>query len=214
MRAPIALFVQTASGLVDARTGDPASGISAAALKKVRVNNRVREAIDEALGALRLFASDPAQRRAAAEAVFHAHDPHAIPALDRAIAAEKDPEIRRDMTEARAAALLAAPEASAEDKLAAIATMAARGGVESRVLLEPLQQEPPPLGTAATTAMDSIDRQLQFWGVIQSIYYGISLGSVLLLAAPGLAVTFGVMGVINMAHGEMVMLGAYTTFVV
>ena len=55
--------------------------------------------------------------------------------------------------------------------------------------------------------------QIQFWGVIQSIYYGISLGSVLLLAAPGLAVTFGVMGVINMAHGEMVMLGAYTTFV-
>ena len=52
------------------------------------------------------------------------------------------------------------------------------------------------------------------WGMAQNIWYGLSLGSVLLLAAIGLAITFGVMGVINMAHGEMVMLGAYTTFVV
>ena len=49
---------------------------------------------------------------------------------------------------------------------------------------------------------------------MQNAWYGLSLGSVLLLAAIGLAITFGVMGVINMAHGEMVMLGAYTTFVV
>ena len=62
--------------------------------------------------------------------------------------------------------------------------------------------------------MHAIDRDLQFWSVVQGIYFGISLGSVLLLAAAGLAITFGVMGVINMAHGEMVMLGAYTTFVV
>jgi urea transport system permease protein len=82
------------------------------------------------------------------------------------------------------------------------------------VILEPLQQEAPPVGPAAAAAARSIDRQLQFWQVLQSIYYGVSLGSVLLLAAAGLAVTFGAMGVINMAHGEMVMLGAYTTFVV
>ena len=56
-------------------------------------------------------------------------------------------------------------------------------------------------------------RNLQFWNIGQNVWYGLSLGSVLLLAAIGLAITFGVMGVINMAHGEMVMLGAYTTFV-
>ena len=55
---------------------------------------------------------------------------------------------------------------------------------------------------------------LQLWSIAQSVYYGVSLGSVLLLAAAGLAITFGVMGVINMAHGEMVMIGAYITFVV
>jgi len=209
-----ALFIQTPSGFLDARTGDTRADVSAAALKKIRVNNRVREAIDEALGALRLFALDPAQRRAAADAAFRAHDPSAIPALDRAIAAETDPKIRRDLTAARAAALLSATEGSVQDKLAAIATVATRGGAHSSVVLEPLQQQAEPVGTAAVAALRSIDRQLQFWQVIQSIYYGISLGSVLLLAAAGLAVTFGVMGVINMAHGEMVMLGAYTTFVV
>ena len=52
------------------------------------------------------------------------------------------------------------------------------------------------------------------WSMVQNAWYGLSLGSVLLLAAIGLAITFGVMGVINMAHGEMVMIGAYTTFVV
>ena len=60
----------------------------------------------------------------------------------------------------------------------------------------------------------SIDRVLQLWSSLQSVYYGLSLGSVLLLAAAGLAITFGVMGVINMAHGEMVMIGAYVTFMV
>ncbi|MBN8909007.1 MAG: urea ABC transporter permease subunit UrtB, partial [Rhodospirillales bacterium] len=70
------------------------------------------------------------------------------------------------------------------------------------------------VANAAGAAITAIDRQLQLWSILQSVYYGISLGSVLLLAAAGLAITFGVMGVINMAHGEMVMIGAYTTFVV
>ena len=67
---------------------------------------------------------------------------------------------------------------------------------------------------AATDAIASIDHRLAMWSTAQNAWYGLSLGSVLLLAAIGLAITFGVMGVINMAHGEMVMLGAYTTFVV
>ena len=67
---------------------------------------------------------------------------------------------------------------------------------------------------AAADAIASIDNRLALWSTVQNAWYGLSLGSVLLLAAIGLAITFGVMGVINMAHGEMVMLGAYTTFVV
>ena len=67
---------------------------------------------------------------------------------------------------------------------------------------------------AAADAIASIENSLAMWTALQNAWYGLSLGSVLLLAAIGLAITFGVMGVINMAHGEMVMLGAYTTFVV
>jgi urea transport system permease protein len=214
VRADHSLFIRTVSGFIDAQTGNSAPDVSADKLKKVRFNNPVREAIDQALGSLRLFASDPAERRLAADAVFHVHDPVALAALDRAIAAERDPVVRRAMIEARAAALLSTPNASTQDKLAAITIISTRGGADSRAILEPLRDEPPPLGPAAATAMRSIDQQLQFWGLIQSVYYGISLGSVLLLAAAGLAITFGVMGVINMAHGEMVMLGAYAAFIV
>ena len=214
VRADRLLFIRTASGFTDAQTGKNALDVSVEKLKKVRLNNPVREAVDQALGSLRLFVADPAQRRLAADALFHAHDPLALPALDRAIAAEQDPDVRRVMNDARAAAVLSAPDVSIQDKLAAIAVIGARSGADSRTILEPLRDQPPPISPAADTAMRSIDRQLQFWGVIQSIYYGISLGSVLLLAAAGLAITFGVMGVINMAHGEMVMLGAYAAFVV
>jgi urea transport system permease protein len=73
---------------------------------------------------------------------------------------------------------------------------------------------PEPVKRAATEAINSADSRLAMWSAVQNAWYGLSLGSVLLLAAIGLAITFGVMGVINMAHGEMVMLGAYTTFVV
>src|SRR6185436_12990095 len=72
----------------------------------------------------------------------------------------------------------------------------------------------PTVQKAAADAIASIDNRLALWSMVQNAWYGLSLGSVLLLAAIGLAITFGVMGVTNMAHGEMVMLGAYTTFVV
>jgi len=207
------LYIKTAQGFIAADTGKPAPDVPAAALKKVRVSNAVRNAMDDALGALRLFAKDPAQRQTAAEAVFHAHDPHAVPALDRAIASETDPAVRAAMQQARAAAILYAPDAPDAQKLEAVKLLRARGGMEARSLLDGVTGSPA-VTAAAKAAVVSIDRVLQLWSFVQSIYYGVSLGSVLLLAAAGLAITFGVMGVINMAHGEMVMLGAYTTFVV
>src|SRR6202000_1683948 len=73
---------------------------------------------------------------------------------------------------------------------------------------------PPAVVKAAKEAANSIQNRLAIWDTVQNLLYGLSLGSVLLLAAIGLAITFGVMGVINMAHGEMVMIGDYVTFVV
>ncbi len=81
-------------------------------------------------------------------------------------------------------------------------------------MLAGLSGQSPPVAAAATAAVGSLDFHAKIVGFVQDAFYGLSLGSVLLLAAAGLAITFGVMGVINMAHGELVMIGAYTTFVV
>ena len=212
-RADKALFIKNDDGtFAEAATGAPAD-VPAAALKPVRVNNAVRGAIEAALGVLRLFAPDPTARLQAAEAVFRSRDPAALPALERALVAEKDPKVKLRMDQARAAALLALPSATEPDRLAAVQTLRTRGDIEARSTLGNLAGQSPAVAEAAASAILAIDRTLQLWSVLQSIYYGLSLGSVLLLAAAGLAITFGVMGVINMAHGEMVMIGAYVTFV-
>jgi urea transport system permease protein len=209
------LFIQQADGsYVNARSGAKAPDVTDDDVKSVRVNNAVRSAIDAALGSLQLFAPDAPTRLQAAAAVFTSHDPAALPALDKALAKETDPEVKRRMEQAKAAALLSAPDASQADKLNAVEILKARGDQDARSLLAALAGQTGPVAVAAAAAVVSIDHILQIWSVAQSVYYGISLGSVLLLAAAGLAITFGVMGVINMAHGEMVMIGAYVTFVV
>ncbi len=214
-RADHTLFIKTADGSVaNAATGAPAPDVMASGLKQIRLNNNVRVAIDAALGSLRLFAESPATRREAADAVFHSRDPAALPALDRAIAKEGDASVKRAMMHARAAVILSSPNTAPTDRLAAVGVVAGRGDLDARSLLASLSGQPPAVAQAAAAAVKSIDFSLQLWSYGQSVFYGLSLGSVLLLAAAGLAITFGVMGVINMAHGEMVMIGAYVTFVV
>ena len=207
-----ALFIRKADGsVVEALTGKPAE---AGGLKEIRKSNAVRRAVDAALGGLRLFAADPSVRAAAAEAVFQSRDAAALPALDRALAKETDPGVRRAMQQARAAAVLSSATSSEADRLAAINIIIARGDLDASSLLASLSNQPPAAAAAAQAGVVAIQRVLRLWDILESVFYGLSLGSVLLLAAAGLAITFGVMGVINMAHGEMVMLGAYTTFVV
>jgi urea transport system permease protein len=209
------LYIKGADGRFSAAaSGAAAPDVMSSGLKLVRLNNPVRSAIDAALGALRLFSPDAGVRLQAAEAVFESHDVAALPGLDKALAHETDPAVKTRLQQAHAAALLFSGDASEKDRLAAVAVLRARGDLQSRSLLDGLSNQPPAVAAAAHEAVAAIDRVLQLWSLLQSVYYGISLGSVLLLAAAGLAITFGVMGVINMAHGEMVMLGAYTTYVV
>jgi urea transport system permease protein len=197
----------------NADTGAPVAD-AGPGVRPVRLNNAVRGAIDAAMGSLQLFDTNPSTRLQAAEAVFNSHDPAALPALDRALAKETDTSVKRRMEQARAAAILSSDNASQDDRLAAVGALRARGDQDARSLLSALAGQTGPVADAASAAVVSIDHVLQIWSIAQSVYYGISLGSVLLLAAAGLAITFGVMGVINMAHGEMVMIGAYVTFVV
>jgi urea transport system permease protein len=200
--------------LLDPLTGEPAGEARKSELTKVKVNNGLRGVIRDVLGTLTLGSPDPAVRAAAAETMFRSPDPAAIPALDAAIAKETDAAVKLKLEQARASAVLLSdlPEA---DKLAAIDVLERRGDREAVSLLTAFEASAEgALKEAATDAITSINGSLVVWSGAQNVWYGVSLGSVLLLAAIGLAITFGVMGVINMAHGEMVMLGAYTTFVV
>ncbi|GGE30177.1 branched-chain amino acid ABC transporter permease [Agaricicola taiwanensis] len=210
-----ALFIEGKAGaFTDARTGASAS-VDAAKLKVVRLNNRLRRSVQAALGAVTLQAPSPARRIAAARAVQRSRDPAALPAVDAALARETDNGARAALQTARAAIIVAAKDAPEAERIAAVELIAAEANPDAAALLRSVQADAPQaLRTAAEEGIAGIERSLAFWNAMQNVTYGISLGSVLLLAAIGLAITFGVMGVINMAHGEMVMIGAYTTYVV
>ena len=201
--------------LIDAATGEPIAGSPPADLAPVRLNNRLRRIVEAALGGLTLMAPDPGKRLEAAQAVLRSKDANALPALDQAIAKETDARVKQALIEARAAVVLYLDTASDADKIEAIDQITQRGDQEALSLLGGLPANAAaPVKKAAADAIVSIQSSLAIWTAVQNTWYGLSLGSVLLLAAIGLAITFGVMGVINMAHGEMVMLGAYTTYVV
>jgi len=211
-----AVYVKDETGKVtNAATGESIAGDAPADLDNVRINNRLRGAIDAALGGLTLLAGDPGTRLEAAQAVFKSRAANALPTLETALAKEQDPRVKRALAEARAAVILAGDKGSDDEKLAAVDIARQRGDQDALALLSSLPADTSPaVMKAATTTIAAIKNRLALWEAVQDAWYGISLGSVLLLAAIGLAITFGVMGVINMAHGEMVMLGAYVTFVV
>jgi len=212
-----ALFVRSTAGdVLSAKTGEKAAGVNADALKKVRVNNALRSAIEAALGSMTLASVDPARRIAAAEAVFKSRDVKALPGVEAAMAKEADPRAARALRQARAAILVLNANAALADRIAAVATLKERGDQETQSLLDEVTQKADEgaLKSAAQSALAAIMSGRALWDLAQNLWYGLSAASVLLLAAIGLAITFGVMGVINMAHGEMVMLGAYCTFVV
>ncbi len=157
---------------------------------------------------------DKSTRLSAAQSILKTADPATLDLLKKALAAETDPQIKSVMELAEAVIVLKT-DTSTDEKRAAIATVAAHGDRDAlTVLTAALSTAPDELKTDIQAGIDAINRNLQLWNVAQNLIYGLSLGSVLLLAAIGLAITFGVMGVINMAHGEMVMLGAYVTYVV
>jgi urea transport system permease protein len=204
-----------ADKLSDAATGQPITGDAPADLDTVRLNNRLRGTLDAAIGGLTLLAADPAKRLGAAEAVFKSREASALPNLETAIAKEQDARIKRVLMQARAAIILNSDDATDADRLAAIEVIRQRGDQDALGLLTSLPSgASAPVARASAAAMAAMQNRLVLWDAVQNAWYGISLGSVLLLAAIGLAITFGVMGVINMAHGEMVMIGAYVTFVV
>ncbi len=202
------------STATDPVTGESLGTLASSDLDKVKVNNGLRRDLRTLIGQMTLLSDVAAVRLSAAQSVLRDANPDNLELLDGAIAEETDATIRRVMETARAAIILKT-DAGFSEKEAAVAIVAANAGRDApTILTAALAGAPEELRPAIQDAIDTLARNQAAWNVAQNVWYGLSLASVLLLAAIGLAITFGVMGVINMAHGEMVMLGAYTTFTV
>ena len=184
--------------------------------KKLRLNNRLRGLLNTALASHQLFSDDPSQRLSAAKRLQRSGQPEQLPLLQQRLEAEDDPVVREALT-----LTLANLQLSAEDpavRLAAVRLLGETGAPLARVRLENLlaDEAETDVGVrkAAETSLAQVKRKLLIGELLGQAFSGLSLGSILLLAALGLAITFGLLGVINMAHGEMLMLGAYATYMV
>ncbi|WP_420963109.1 urea ABC transporter permease subunit UrtB [Brucella sp. IR073] len=200
--------------LIDPVTGAEAGKEGKAGLEKIKINNSLRRAVRDAIGALTLMSPDEAVRLQAARTILAAPSEDSLELVEQALAREKSATVKPVLEQARAASLLLSNRA-VDEKRQAVAAIRALGGQDAvKILSSALGSADASLKPDIEAAIASFEQSRQLWAMGQNVWYGLSLGSVLLLAAIGLAITFGVMGIINMAHGEMVMLGAYTTFVV
>lgn len=183
--------------------------------KKVEivVNNRVRAAIADALAALKLLSPEAADRAAAAKVLAGGADAAMKPLVEKALAQEKDGEIRAALETVLAGMQIKGD--SKEERLAAIRTLGGSGNPNAKTLLLEAAADPDAdIKREAQIGLRAVEGRLAWGERLGLAFAGVSLGSILLLAALGLAITYGLMGVINMAHGELIMIGAYTTYVV
>jgi len=213
------LIVQ-GEGAIDASSGEAVALTEAA--EDVMLNNRMRGALQTALAGLDLLVEDAARQREAARrlraAAFDDPDPSQLALIDHALepaqAAGLDARARSLLEQARAAILL-----TAEDRTQRLQAAKALGGAHQTIVKAMLsqrlaQEDDAEVRAALKASLAAVERALTFSAVVGQLFSGASLGSILLLAALGLAITYGLMGVINMAHGELIMIGAYATYVV
>jgi urea transport system permease protein len=191
---------------------DDAEGITA--------NNRLRGAVEGALSGLKLLSPQREQRLAAAADLLKNADPAQLPLIEKALAKETDPQIKLVLQQVQATANLHAADPAS--RRAAVKTLADTTNASLKPALERMLAKNPDGSYAepdegvrieAVRTLTALERHLAIVDFAGKLFYGVSLGSVLLLAALGLAITFGLMGIINMAHGELLMIGAYTTYV-
>ncbi|KIC82344.1 urea ABC transporter permease subunit UrtB [Pseudomonas sp. C5pp] len=190
--------------------------IAADDTRKVRLNNRLRGLIDNALASHQLLSDNRDIRLAAAQQLQKSAQPAQMAFLDRRFASEPDAAVHAALGLALANLQLGASEPAV--RLAAVRLLGETGDPLARTrleaLLQPNAETDPGVRTAAETSLAQVQRKLLAGELLGQAFSGLSLGSILLLAALGLAITFGLLGVINMAHGEMLMLGAYSTYMV
>ena len=204
----------------DALTGQPVE-LGSLNLRKPRINNAVRRLLSTAIGKLKLFSDDPEIRLSAARDLLKRSSNNLVELIEKALKKETEDEIRNLFF-----LVLAKEGLNSDDKskrLQSIKTITTLGNNDFKTVLEKVLEKneedeflekDSEIRDAASNAIAKIEKRQFVKNQAANLFYGLSLGSILLLAALGLAITFGLMGVINMAHGEMLMLGAYLTFVV
>lgn len=213
------VFVEPAPARL-ALSGEPWTG-DAAELNYPPMNNQVRGKIKLTLSLLKLSSPDKEARLDAARLIAESADEALTPLLDKALEREKDKEVKRQLELIKAQFDVKSPDPAR--RVAAAKLMAASGNAAYLQTLQGLlaktaegafAEPDAAVREAAQGAISAMERRGMISRTARDLFFGVSLGSVLLLAALGLAITFGLMGVINMAHGEMLMLGAYATYAV
>ena len=212
-----AAFVVRDGKVHDAATG--AEMVLPEGAEDVINSNQMRREIDGALAALKLFSTDLSERRAATRALKDEADETRLPLIEKALASETDAALKEQLNQVRAAVLVSSADVAkrldAARALAGSLTPATKTLVVER--LKPADQggeSDAAVRAALGSALRAIDARLAWGERLGVMFTGLSLGSVLLLVALGLAITYGLMGVINMAHGELMMIGAYATYAV
>lgn len=182
--------------------------------KRIAINNRIRGELSGALAALNLKHADPEKRKQALRELLSDLTPEVILMVKKMAETETHEQV--SVLIATALSIHDLTNGDKAEKRAAIAQLSDRLVPEAKQALVAFAQsaEPGLLKKEAEKALTLMAGREQFYGHLETVFFGLSLGSVLVLAAIGLAITFGVMGVINMAHGELIMIGAYTTYVV
>ncbi len=204
----------------DALTGNAMGAVERSAVSKINLTNKLRVSLRKIIGQLQLSSDDTAIRLAAVKAMGNEEDESALELLKTRESVEKDETVKqaikvvfllKDMNSTdkalRVNAIDALKEVNSLDVVNRLNAMVEKD--ESGNFIEADTE----IRNAAKAALININTRLQFYSSIETVFFGLSLGAVLVLSAIGLAITFGVMGIINMAHGELMMLGAYTTYV-
>jgi urea transport system permease protein len=196
---------------------DPVTGVALPlndSAEDVMNNNRMHGALDNALAVLQLLSPEESVRRAAMQTLQGNVDEGSLALLDRAFAQEPVADLKDQLGQLRAAALLGSSDKAKRLQAAALLGQSALAATKT-LLVERLQVErESDVKAALQFSLSQVESRLAWGDRLGAIFSGISLGSILLLVALGLAITYGLMGVINMAHGELMMIGAYATYVV
>ncbi len=196
---------------------DPVTGVAAPlpdTAEDVVNNNRMRGELDSALAGMKLLSPDEAVRREAIKALQGEVDEGKLKLLEKAFSQEAVPDLKDKLGQLRAAALMNSTDKAKRLEAVELLSQSAQASTKT-LLLERLKVETEPdVKSALQLSLSKVESRLAWGDRLGAMFSGVSLGSILLLVALGLAITYGLMGVINMAHGELMMIGAYATYVV